>query len=300
MKRWKMRVPGSTANLGTGFDSIGLAIDRYLTLDIHWANDWNFSYVTPGHEMLPNGKANLIYKTLVYTLNHWDVEADDRACHVTIESELPLARGLGSSAAAIVAGIELANILYELRLTSEEKVRVASLLEGHPDNAAASVYGGLTIGTHDDTETVVLPCGSIDVDLICVVPDEQLLTEASRQVLPEYMNFRKAIKGSSLANVMVAALLRGDYEKAGEMMIRDVFHQPYRHSLVPHLLPLIEFASERHIYGVALSGAGPAVMCYVKKGTGPAILSDLQHAFNRYEMELLQIDREGVMVERIE
>ncbi|GGH80710.1 homoserine kinase [Pullulanibacillus pueri] len=300
MEKWRIKVPGSTANLGSGFDSIGLAVNRYMTLEATPSSgDWSFTYKTPGYEELPNGKENLIYKAFAYTLKTLGLHEGKKACHVEVETELPLARGLGSSATAIVAGIELANLLYSLSLASSQKVRIASMYEGHPDNAAASVYGGVTIGTHHDDETFVIPCGAVDFNILLLIPDHQLLTQTSRSVLPEVLSFRQAVQGSSVANVLVAALLTGDLELAGKMMTKDVFHQPYRAKIVPYLKEIMDYAMhhDQDIYGVALSGAGPALMCFIKPGTETFVIPQLNEAFPYFQIEQLKIDSFGVTVE---
>lgn len=296
MTPFMIRVPGSTANLGPGFDSIGLAVNRYLTLNVKPAANWCFHYLQPEYSVLPSDETNLIYKVLRFTTDHLGIHEKCPACEVEVDCELPLARGLGSSAAAVVAGIELANRLYDLKLTAEVKGRIGSLYEGHPDNIGASLYGGLTIGTHSDEDTFIVPWGTLPLDLVIVVPKVQLLTSVSRGQLPKQMPYRQAVRASSLSNVLIAALLKGDLNLAGEMMQRDLFHHPYREELVPQLRAVRDFLAHHANCGVALSGAGPSVIIFMEKGQAQALRLDLIHAFPDCEIETLMPVEKGLEV----
>lgn len=297
MKKWVIKIPGSTANLGPGFDSIGLAINRYLTLEATLADQWFFAYHSPEFDEIPNNEDNLIYKAFKFTADYKDIPSHDAACHVSIDCELPLARGLGSSASAVVAGIELANVLLGLSLSLEEKVRIGSLYEGHPDNIGASIHGGLTVATHLENETVLIPCGKPDLDLAIIVPKHQLLTSTSRNILPNGLPFRDAVKASSIANVLVASLLTKDYQSAGEMMTRDLFHEPYRRAIVPDLEKIQTFVEQNEeVYGAALSGGGPSVIVYLKKDKGQDVAKRLKKEFPQSTIEVLQIEGAGSIV----
>lgn len=297
MGKWVIKIPGSTANLGPGFDSIGLAINRYLTLEATSSDQWQFYYKSSEYKDIPRGEDNLIYKAFQFTAVYKDIRGPLPACHVLVESELPLARGLGSSAAAVVAGIELADLLLDLSLTKKEKVRIGSLYEGHPDNIGASIYGGLTVASHLEKDTVLIPCGTPQWDLAIMVPPHQLLTSTSRSILPSGMAFRDAVKASSIANVLVASLLTGDYKNAGDMMSRDLFHEPYRRSIIPELAQMEAFVSEnKDVYGAALSGGGPSVMLYLKPEKSVALVETLKREFPQYDIERLNAVKEGSTV----
>ncbi|MGB8001790.1 MAG: homoserine kinase, partial [Anaerobacillus sp.] len=145
-ERFRLKIPGSTSNLGPGFDSIGLAINRYLQVEVEPATEWVFHYIG-FDDSFPSGKDNMIYKTIeqIEKKHGGGVKATPQA--VTMMSELPLERGLGSSAAAIVAAVEIADITMGLGLSLDEKVQIATQFEGHADNVAASLHGGLVIAT---------------------------------------------------------------------------------------------------------------------------------------------------------
>jgi homoserine kinase len=296
MKPFSIRVPGSTANLGPGFDSIGLAINRYLTLKVKPSTQWHFKYSQSDYAELPSDENNLIYKVLDYTTHFLGIDQRSVPCEVEIDCELPLARGLGSSAAAVVAGIELANRLYDLDLSNEMKARIGSLYEGHPDNIGASLYGGLTIGSHSEEETFIVQWGTVPLDLLIVVPKVQLLTSVSRGQLPTQLSYGQAVQASSLANVLIAALLKGDLKMAGQMMRRDLFHHPSRQKLVPQLKEVERFFKNQGNCGVALSGAGPSVMVFLEVGQAQALKPTLIQQFPDCEIDCLKPVAEGLEV----
>ncbi|WP_368503391.1 homoserine kinase [Alkalihalophilus sp. As8PL] len=295
LEPFMITVPGSTANLGPGFDSVGLAVDRYLNLVVKPAEVWSFSSDSPDLVGIPSGEENLICRVANHVAKTFDYQLSP--CEVEMTSDIPLTRGLGSSAAAIVAGIELANQQMGNRLSPQEKVRLASLWEGHPDNVAASVYGGLVIGTHTVDSTHVLYGGVPNLDLVLVIPRHELLTKKARGVLPETLPFKQAVRGSGVANVLVAALLQGEFELAGEMMGSDVFHHPYRGELVPHLEEVIHVVNEEtQAYGAALSGAGPTIFCLAPLHQGDSVKKVLESRFPEFDVDVLAPAKHGIQV----
>ncbi|MDQ0340467.1 homoserine kinase [Caldalkalibacillus uzonensis] len=288
-----IRVPGSTANLGPGFDSIGLAVNRYLELTVTPGESWLF--VGDGElRDLPPLEDNLIYQVAQQVAEQHGRSLPPR--QVAMQSTIPLAKGLGSSAAAIVAAIELANQVLELGLTQNEKLRLAALIEGHPDNVSASVFGGLVIGSHCQEWTDVVPCGVPPVDMVLMVPDSQLLTKKARNILPDRLAFKEAVTASSISNVLVAALLNNDWATAGKMMRRDRFHHPYRTQLIPELASILQEQDHFPAYGAALSGAGPSIIWFSPVGEGKYLEQLLAKRYPQYSFEQLQPDSHGVTV----
>ncbi|MCD8500456.1 MAG: homoserine kinase [Bacillaceae bacterium] len=293
-EKFHISVPASTANLGPGFDSVGLALDRYLYLDVEVAQEWNFIFIGEELQGLTKGTDNLIYKVANDVAKKYKREMP--ACHVTVRSEIPLAKGMGSSASAIVAAIEVANQTLELKLTLEQVVREASLIEGHPDNVAASAYGGLVVGTHNQHDTFVMKQRVDHVDIIMLIPNEQLMTKKARSVLPQSLSYNEAVQASSYSNVLIAAILTGKWELAGEMMVRDLFHQPYRLSLVPGLEQLMKTVKKHGAYGAALSGAGPTLIVFAPKGSSKTVVASLKESFPNFHYEQVDVANEGVVV----
>jgi homoserine kinase len=295
-KPFSIKVPASTANLGPGFDSVGLSLSLYLTLEVEPSINWEFSSTSPELEGLPTDETHFIYQIAKQVSERY--QSSLLPCKVKMQSDIPLARGLGSSATAIVAGIELADQLGELKLSKQQKLLIASELEGHPDNVGASLYGGLVIGSYHDSEVQLLSFTDLTFELVAFIPKNTLLTEESRQILPEQLPFNVAVEASSLANLLVAALISRNWEIAGRMMAKDLFHQPYRKKLIPFYDHISGVASENGAFGVALSGAGPTVLAFVEKGCGTRLLDAAQGIFPELDTKLLSIDKSGSKVIR--
>jgi len=286
-----LKIPGSTSNLGPGFDSIGMAVNRYLYLSFEVSTEWSIQFIEHP-ELLPNFQDNLIYIAAMHTSGLFKKELPP--LEINMHSEIPLARGLGSSAAAIVAGIEIADIVLCLHLTKREKAHIASRLEGHPDNTTASLYGGVTISTHSEAETDTLVCEASNIELIAMIPETELETKKSRQVLPKTLPFSEAIKGSSVGNLLVAAILQNDWLLAGKMMESDIFHQPFREVLIPDLPRITAFGKTIGVFGTALSGAGPTIVSIVPKNSGKSFSKLFEEAFPKYRYSVLKPVNHGV------
>ncbi|MFS0656824.1 homoserine kinase [Bacillus sp. 179-C3.3 HS] len=292
---FSITVPGSTANLGPGFDSVGMALSRYLKLSVYQHDSWLFEAESDVVSDTPTGTDNLIYQTAKKVAD--DFGKTLPPVHVKVWSDIPLARGLGSSAAAIVAAIELANQLLGLNMSDEQKLFYASEIEGHPDNAGASLFGGLLIGLHEEDKTHAVKVKQVDVDVVVVVPFYEVLTKDARDVLPKHVSHQHAVKASAVSNVLVAAIMTQNWPLVGEMMNKDLFHQPYRTMLVPELSKVEHVASLKGAYGTALSGAGPTILTLIEKGKGEALKEQLAQNFPHCEVDLLTVPEDGVVVE---
>ena len=291
---FSIRVPASSANLGPGFDSIGLALSLYLTVHVYPSDSWIVEPLTEEMKTFPTDENHYIVKIANKIAGKYGKTLPP--CKLAVHSEIPLARGLGSSASAIVAGIQLADTLAHLNLTKEEKVHLASVEEGHPDNAGASVTGGLVVGEYEESKTSLLTCALPNVEVVAVIPDYELLTSHSREVLPSTFSYKEAVKASAISNTFLAALLSGNYSMAGSMMKRDLFHQPYRRKLVPLLTEVEQVAEKAGAFGIALSGAGPTVGCFVESKHTNQLVDELSESFIDCTIKQLQVDEEGCVV----
>jgi homoserine kinase len=296
--RFVIKVPASTANLGPGFDSMGLAVDLYLTLEVEKSVKWEIQSASDELMDFPTDENHFILQIAFKTAAKYGIELDP--CKIKVDSDIPLARGLGSSAAAIVAGIELADTVGRIGLTQQEKLLIATEIEGHPDNVGASLFGGLVIGSYQQNEVDMLSLSNITFEMVAVIPDEILLTKDSRGVLPSAFSREAAIQASSTANLLVAALLTQNWEMAGKMMEQDLFHQPYRKPLINFYQEIEDIAKSNGAFGVALSGAGPTVLCFTEKGRGKQLALGLQSAFATMSAKLLNIDYCGSRVKTVE
>ncbi|WP_273125654.1 homoserine kinase [Bacillus weihaiensis] len=294
----KISVPGSTANLGPGFDSLGLALGKYLTLEVKQAEKFVFIPMTEDVKGIPTNESNLIAQIALKVASLYNRQLPQ--CEVKVWSDIPMARGVGSSAAAIIAGIELANQLCDLNLSEDEKLRFASLEEGHPDNVGASLYGGLVIGLHEQEQTELVRLTEVEVDCVLVIPKYEVLTSDARNVLPQMLTYKSAVEASAVSNMLVAGLLSNNWNLVGKMMQKDLLHQPYRSELIPEIQLVQEKVKKFGAYGSALSGAGPTVISFVEKGQGDELASYLSNEFVNCQVEHVAIDLQGCRVEQIQ
>lgn len=294
MKGFQIKVPASSANIGPGFDSAGIAVKRFLTLNVLPSKEWAFIHESSCLPKVDRYEDHYIYQIAVKTANALNTKLPEASVRVT--SEIPLARGLGSSASAIIAGIELANQLCQLQLTDEEKLKFACEIEGHPDNVAAALFGGLIVAvqTEDAIDYVKLP--KLDLELVMYIPDFELKTEDARKVLPDSYKRDEATKASAISNLMLTAFLKGDYPLAGKMMERDRFHEPYRAQLIPNFSEIKEKAKSLGAYSTVISGAGPTTISFVPIGTSEEIADKMQKVLPNYEVVALSIDENGLEV----
>ncbi|SMP32584.1 homoserine kinase [Laceyella tengchongensis] len=254
---FEVSVPCSTANLGPGFDSVGLAFNRYLRLRFSPATHLHIRVVSGAGKDIPLDENNLIINVMKQAFA--EAQATLPPFTLEIENEIPLARGLGSSAAAIVGAYLAANRMLGEKWSKQELLQRATRWEGHPDNVGASLYGGMVVGTWDEEQAHILPCPPPELPFLAVIPQQMLFTEQARRVLPKSYSKEDAILSSSRANLLVAALLQKRWEFLSVAM-DDLFHQPYRLPLVPGLQEAIAEARHHGAYGVALSGAGPTLL----------------------------------------
>ncbi|QED49179.1 homoserine kinase [Cytobacillus dafuensis] len=289
-----IQVPGSSANLGPGFDSVGLALNVYLTLEVEKADNWEMLPLTDDLNVFPKDESNYIFQIAMETAKQYHHKLP--GCRVRVKSDIPLARGLGSSAAAIVAGIELADSLCNLQLTKQTKLELASKIEGHPDNVGASLFGGLVVGCQLEEEVCAEVFTHLNLDIIVVVPRDELLTKESRGILPSSLIYNEAVQAGAIGNVLIAALLSNNLQLAGKMMKADLYHHPYRKEIVPHLTIIEDKAIRLGAFGVALSGAGPTVLCLAEEGMGAAVAEGLGSVLPHMDCRLLKIDQVGSKV----
>lgn len=283
-----IQVPASSANLGPGFDSIGIALSLYLKVEILGpSKKWQVD-----HQLgrLPHDKTNMIVSTAL------SVTPTLQPYHLKVTSEIPVAHGLGSSSNAIVAGIELANQLANLNLSVDKKVEIASQIEGHPDNVAPTIMGGLVVGTHINGHFAAIKAPLLPYEFAAYIPAYNLKTAAARAALPYEIEYNQATHASAVANTMVASLFSQQYEFAFELMEADRFHEPYRKELVPEL-KLIRNVGKK-IGGLAtyLSGAGPTVMTLIDPANYYSFTKGIRQRGLTGKILRLHPNQEGVVV----
>ncbi|WP_404452254.1 homoserine kinase [Virgibacillus necropolis] len=295
MNRFRLSIPASSANIGPGFDSTGLALNRYLTLQVEEHEKWEIQHHSPFLPSFTNYEDHFIYQIAKQIAKRHNQSLP--MCKIKIGSAIPLARGLGSSASAVIAGIELANQLCNLSLSTEQKLQYGSDFEGHPDNVAAVLFGGFVItGTTLDNEINYFQIPALDLDIVVYIPKVELKTEEARSVLPANFSRKDATIASGTSNLMIASLLSGDYELAGKMMERDLFHEPYRAKLIPNYDDIKRDAKQLGAYGTVISGAGPTMISFVPQGEGNDVATQMGNLLPNHQVEALEIDNKGLEV----
>ncbi len=252
-RRRLVRVPASSANLGPGYDVMAAALDLFLELEVEETGEFSLD---PGGLDVPTGRDNLIVRAFE-TLHSADGIA------FRLKQTIPLGRGLGSSAAAIVAGLSAADHLYELALGEEEMLARATELEGHPDNVAAAIYGGFVVCDRDaggaPRAARFDPPGGLEG--IVVMPGEEVSTERARAAIPAEVPLADAIDNVAAASRLVLGLQRADLDLLASGLV-DRIHQPRRRDLYPRSMELVDSARELGALGATISGAGPTVLVW--------------------------------------
>lgn len=312
-----VRVPATTANLGPGFDCLGAALTRY--------NQFQFTALSPVDEAQPSILKSSMLKIDVEGLEADRVQRDDRnlaykafcyffrkrhqpipAVHITLKLGVPLARGLGSSATAIIGGLVGANALAGSPLTPLQLLDFAIALEGHPDNVAPALLGGCQLSVRDQTTQAWTICPihwSADIVPILAIPDFELSTQSARSVLPQQCSYSDAIFNLSHVGLLIKGLEagRGDWIQTA---LQDRLHQPYRLALIPGFAEVFEAAMESGALGLVISGAGPTLLALSSAETAQHTAHQMQSAWRdagvNAQVDLAHIDSKGAVVEAFE
>ncbi|MCU1318788.1 MAG: homoserine kinase [Edaphobacter sp.] len=253
-----LRLPGTSANLGPGFDALGLAMALYLTIDATPSDGFHIDATGRNADLCASLDNNLIlatYKSVLTTAGRPIVPL-----HLELHNEIPLGMGCGSSASALLAGVILANHFGNLNWTGQQVLQEACRREGHPDNVAACYLGGMTVSAISDNQVITATYGeNLDWKLILAMPSAGLATEKARSLLPPAYSRADAVANIQATALLVSAfaLNRGDLLRTA---MQDRIHQPYRSEACPLLPRLLPLAQTPDFLGVALSGAGPSVL----------------------------------------
>ena len=300
-RSFSVRVPGSTSNLGPGFDSFSLALQLYLTVKARVVPEATARCrVTSSGEGSPSGllspsEDNLIFQAMSFAAARegWTLPP----VQLEVHNELPLGRGLGSSAAAIVAGLTLSSLICDEKLSPETVLRYALEMEGHADNIAAAYHGGWVVSCvkSDGTVLAVKRHWPEDLRVVVVSPDALLKTRETRSALPSTLERSDAVHNLQRVALFGAAVEGGAYDLLWDAM-QDRMHQPYRQNLVPGLAEALATKPQPGLVGVALSGSGPSVVALASDHL-PEIGEAIANSFRSHGMpatvRLLEVDREG-------
>lgn len=285
----RIRVPASTANLGPGFDSLGLALNLYTWIEMRQAQGSTVFHLY-GEQLadkgIPCDQSNLVYKVAQQVFAKAGVNVPE--LEISMYSDIPLTRGLGSSATAIVGALCAANALIGSPLSTDDLFQLASSIEKHPDNVGASLFGGLVVAYWDGARAEYIKIEpDARLEALVAIPRFELSTDKARHVLPRELPLADAVFNVGHSNLLVAALCTGRLEMIRHAM-KDALHQPYRAALVPGMPDILEFAPEHGALGIALSGAGPTMLALVDRDSGrkEELENFLKEAFGRAGIEV--------------
>lgn len=306
-----VKVPATTANLGPGFDCMGLALPLYNTVTIE-------ETVLPGTgieinvipenestdefslEHIPMDENSIIYKAVELLYN--SIGQTPSELKITIHSEIPIARGLGSSASVIVGGLIAANELLGRPADEAALLSIATEVEGHPDNVTPAIVGGLTLTSSEDDGSIVYRKIDWPEDwtLTVCIPEYELATDISRSVLPQEVPMQDAIFNAQRMGMFIHAVHTKDSQLM-KLALRDKLHQPYRMKLVPGLEKIAErLKHEENVLGCVLSGAGPSILIVSEKNNLDKIKSIVKEVWNdlnvKAELITMPVENQGAIV----
>ncbi|MBM6828687.1 homoserine kinase [Anaerotignum lactatifermentans] len=292
-----IQIPATSANMGPGFDSIGVALQLYNHLWVEEIPEGLEIQVKRKQEIeIPTDETNLIYETMRYFYQQKGLPMP--GVRLIQEDYIPMVRGLGSSAACIVGGLTAANELAGRPCGKQELAEMAAALEGHPDNAVPAFFGGMVVGAMKEN-TLKHVCLELPKDLFfaIMVPDFPVSTEKARGVLPQEYSRGDVVYNVSRAALLVASLMSGKYENL-EMAMDDKIHQPYRKVLIPGMEEIFAAAKEAGALACYLSGAGSTLMAIITKEKAGEFRNQMSACFaklpDHWELTLLEPDTEGV------
>lgn len=259
----RVRVPASTANLGPGFDTLGMALDLYAWIEIGFSDQTRIQLHGDQLNGVPNNKNNLMYKVAQQLFAEAGVHHPE--LDIAMYSDIPLTRGLGSSASAIVGALYAANALIGSPLTDDELFQAATRMEEHPDNVGASLFGGIVVAFWDGQRAEYIRIEPDDrLEVLVAIPDFHLATEKARHVLPKQVTMKDAVFNVGHSSLLVAALCTGRLDML-RLAMKDALHQPYRCPLIPGMETILREAEHYGALGIALSGAGPTMIAFADR-----------------------------------
>lgn len=293
-----VRVPATSANLGPGYDAVGLALTLSTRISLELSPYPIVEVRGTGEDLIPRGPEHPAYRAARFVAEI--VGESEAQFRLVQENSIPPIRGLGGSAAALVGGAVAANDLFGGQIAAPDLLNLVCELDGHPDNAAPALLGGLVIGTLTPEGVSAVRLEPENLKVAVAVPNFAVSTTAARRALPEQVPHRDAVFNVGRSGLLLGALATGEY-KLLRVAMQDRLHQPYRSHLIPGLEDVIEAALASGAYGACLSGSGPTVLAFSPEPEAPRIASAMRAAFEARGVEAsswaLDVDLIGARVE---
>ena len=297
----KIRVPATSANMRPGFDSMGIALTLYNYITAEETGDGKLVIDIPddSEKYLARDERNLVYKAMQRLFRY--IGYEHKGLKLTLENNVPLTRGLGSSSAGIVGGLAAANKLTGGKVSDDELLRLATELEGHPDNVSPALLGGFTVSVLRKDRLGRIAVDYVKTDMnddlrfAALIPDFILKTKKSRTVLPNTVSRSDAVYNTGHSALLASSLILGKYDNI-RYAVGDKLHQRFRKTLVPHMDDLFSLCYAKGALGVYLSGAGPTVMAMVRRNNQNferEVREALEKKYRRWSLKMLDVDNRG-------
>lgn len=279
-----IRVPATTANLGPGFDTLGMALKLYnYVAMLETDNKLNIEVNGDGAFKIAKDETNLVYRSAQEVFRK--VNYQPKGLKIQIENHIPIARGLGSSASVIVGGVLAANHISGNQLTTEQLLHLVTCIEGHPDNVAPAMLGGLVISAQQDDDLIYKKIKPPkDLTTVVAIPSYELSTKEARDALPKLIPIKDAVFNISRSGLLLWAFMNSDMELLSKVMV-DKIHQPYRMPLIPGMDNVCKVAKKNGAFAVALSGAGPSVIAFCMEERVEEISRAMKETFQEAGVE---------------
>ena len=285
----RISVPATSANLGPGFDTLGLALKLYNTCEFKISEDKD--------EFEKNLRDNLIYKAYKYAFDFY--KKDLVPAEFDLDTNIPLSRGLGSSAACIVMGIMAAFSVMGKEPHKKEILKIATEMEGHPDNVAPAIYADAVASIYKDGEVYVEKFEiSNNFKFLALIPDFKLPTKMAREALPDSYTKEDAVFNISRVSMLILSLISGNEENL-KTALEDKIHEPYRLKLIPEIDEIEKIIADSPVIGHYLSGAGSTIMIVLKADDMDSekfIKNQIEKLSGSYELRELEIDKRGAFL----
>lgn len=285
----RIKVPATSANLGVGFDCMGLAVSLYSTIDFEQSSQ---KLIINGCDEQFQNEQNLIYQAFVRGCQFLNQPVPN--VKITIDNHVPVSRGLGSSAVCIVGGLMGANLWFDSPLNKEEILTLATEMEGHPDNVAPAILGNLNVSFTDSQENIQNVAFKVSPDLffVALVPDYQLSTKKARQVLPKSMDYQTVSYQVGHAVALSKALENGNLELIRQAII-DKMHEPFRSKLIPDY-SVVKSICQKDGGVLYISGSGSTLMAITSNlNDAQKIIDETKKSFPNWKTHLLSVDTKG-------
>lgn len=296
----KLRVPATSANMGAGFDTLGIAVGLYNRITVEEIPKGLEIINHDKQSFVPGDSNNLIYRAMNEIFNY--VNYTPKGYRITQSSNIPMTRGLGSSSACIIGGMLAANIISGRQLTYQEIIHLAANMEGHPDNVGPALFGGFCVSLTEGDRTIIKSTKlKSHIKFAVIIPDFFVATKKSRGVLPSQVDFKDAVFNVGHASMFQAAMITGDME-ALRIGVKDVLHQQYRKSYVENMDEIFEKTYSLGSNATYLSGSGPTILSildhdYEKFAAG--MQKYFEENMLKWKCMILSIDNVGAVVSEI-